>query len=253
MKINRFKKISANKYKIFINDKTLILYDEIILKYNLLYKKEIDNDLLLLIEKDNYKASIYDIALKYIGVRMRSVKEIKEYLLKKEFNINEVDEVINKLLNQNLLNDKIFAKSYINDKLNLTNSGLDKIQNELLKLGVEEDIIDKEIKTIDVNIIKDKLKNIINKELKINNKLPLLKIRNKILNKCITLGYKLEDINEILSNMDVTSSSDIKKEYNKLYNKYKTKYEKYKLESTIKSKLYQKGYTIEEINNIFDN
>jgi len=66
MKINKFKKIGTNKYKIFFDNDTLTIYEDVILKYNLLYKKEVSNELLVEINKDNYKASIYDIALKYI-------------------------------------------------------------------------------------------------------------------------------------------------------------------------------------------
>ena len=84
MKINKFKKVGLNKYKIYSDNGVLTIYEDVILKYNLLYKKEIDDTLLEKINMDNYKASIYDSALKYIGVRMRSEKEVNEYLLKKE-------------------------------------------------------------------------------------------------------------------------------------------------------------------------
>lgn len=253
MKINKFKKISSNKYKIFFDNHTLIIYEDVILKYNLLYKKDIDSNLLLQINEDNYKASIYDTALKYINVRMRSKKEMYEYLIKKGYDYNNINDTIQKLLDQNLLNDIAFCKSYINDKINLTNSGLDKIKNELLKLGIEEDVIDESFNNIDKSILNDKLIKIIDKELKINSKLPLIKLKNKIINRCINLGYNYDSINEILNNTSIISNSNIKKEYDIYYKKYKDKYEGYKLETFIKSKLYQKGYSSDEINKIFEN
>lgn len=250
MKINKFKKVGTNKYKLFLDDKSILVYEDVILKYNLLYKKEIDDELLLKINKDNYKASIYDTALKYIGVRMRSKRELEEYLIKKNFDEKDIKDTIDRLLEQGFLNDKEFCKSYVNDKIHLTNSGLDKIKNELIKLGINEDIIKSTFETIDENILYEKLSRIINKEIKINSKLPVNKMKNKIVNKCINLGYKLENINEILNNSTLTSYSNIYDDYNKLYKKYNTKYEDYKLKSTIKSKLYQKGYTLEEINEV---
>lgn len=252
MKINRFKKIGTNKYKIFFDNDTLTIYEDVILKYNLLYKKEIDNDLLIKITEDNYKASIYDIALKYIGIRMRSKKELKEYLIKKKFDNEDVDDVINKLLNQGFLNDINFCKSYVNDKLYLTNSGVDKIKIELIKLGIEEDIINDTISNIDKNILDEKLNKIISKEIRINSKLPIGKMKNKIINRCINLGYSLDKINEVLDNNLLISTSNINDDYNKLLKKYSSKYEDYKLKSVLKSKLYQKGYTIEEINKVVD-
>ena len=77
MKINKFKKVGTNKYKIYFDNDILTVYEDVILKYNLLYKKDIDDDLLHEINKDNFKASIYDTAIKYISIRMRSVKELR--------------------------------------------------------------------------------------------------------------------------------------------------------------------------------
>ena len=179
MKINKFKKIGSNKYKIYFDNESLIVYEDVILKYNLLYKKDIDNDLLIEINKENYKSSIYDVSIKYISVRMRSKKELEEYLKKKKYDQKDIEETIKRLQSQDLLNDEKFAKSYINDKLYLTNYGLTKIKNDLLKLGVEEYIIDAIVNNIDLQVINDKLSKIIDKELKINSKLPTNKLNNK--------------------------------------------------------------------------
>lgn len=250
MKINKFKKIGSNKYKIYFDNESLIVYEDVILKYNLLYKKDIDNELLIEINKENYKSSIYDVSIKYISVRMRSKKELEEYLKKKKYDQKDIEETIKRLQSQDLLNDEKFAKSYINDKLYLTNYGLTKIKNDLLKLGVEEYIIDAIVNNIDLQVINDKLSKIIDKELKINSKLPTNKLNNKIINRCINLGYNYEDILNILNDKNIEGNSNIEYDYKKIYEKYKNKYDEYKLNAVIKSKLYQKGYTIDEINNI---
>ena len=252
MRINKFKKVGSNKYRIYFDNKSLLLYEDVILKYNLLYKKEIDSDLLLEIDEENKKASIYDTALKYISIRMRSIKEMREYLIKKKFDSKDINITVDKLISQGLLNDKTFAISYVNDKIHLTNNGLDKIRNDLINLGVEENYINEALSNIDHSILLEKLNKIIEKEIKINSKLPIGKMKNKIVNRCINLGYKLEDINNILSNYNLVSTSNIKNDYEKLYKKYCNKYDEYKLKSVLKSKLYQKGYSFEEINKIVD-
>ena len=103
-----------------------------------------------------------------------------------------------------------------------------------------------------LRILNDKLIKIINKELRINSKLPIGKLKNKVVNRCINLGYKLNDINEILDNISIESNSNIENDYNKLYKKYSSKYDEYKLKNVLKSKLYQKGYEIDEINKIIN-
>ena len=250
MKIIKYKKIGSNKYKIYFDDSNIILYEDVILKHNLLLKKEVDSELLVEINKDNYKASIYDIALKYIGIRMRSKKELKEYLLKKKFDSSDIENVIQKLEYQGHLNDDYFCKCYINDKINLTDNGIDKINNDLIKLGIEESVIDEKLFNIDKDILNEKLNKIIVKELRINSKLPIGKLKNKVINRCINLGYNLNSINEILDNVNIESNSNIENDYNKLYKKYSSKYDEYKLKNVLKSKLYQKGYEVDEINKV---
>lgn len=250
MKINKFKKISKNRYKVFIDEEEFILFENVILKYNLLYKKDIDIELLENIKIDNIKEEVYNVALSYIEVRKRSKLEIYKYLRNRKYSENDIELAINRLENQKLIDDLSFTKSYINDKLYLTTSGPYKIKNELINLGISEDIISECISNIDKNIIINKLNRIIEKEIKINKNLTIYKLKNKIINKCINLGYLYEDINEILSNISIVSSCNIKNDYDKFYLKYKNKYDEYKLKEVIRSKLYQKGYSIEEINMI---
>ena len=79
MKILKFKKVSKNKYKIFLdNDSNITLYEDVIINNNLLVKKEINHDELVLIEKENNNISAYEVALSYIEIKMRSTKEIKD-------------------------------------------------------------------------------------------------------------------------------------------------------------------------------
>lgn len=250
MKIIKYKKVGSNKYKIYFDNDEIVLYEDVILKHNLLLKKEIDNELLIKINEDNFRASIYDTALKYISIRMRAKKEIEEYLKKKKYDYNDIKECIDKLEINGHLNDNFFCKCYVNDKINFTNNGIDKIKNDLIRLNIAEDVINECISNIDKNILNEKLNKIINKELRINSKLPIGKLKQKIINRCINLGYNLHDINEILDNMDIKTNSNIMDDYNKLYKKYSSKYDEYKLKKVIKLKLYQKGYEMDEINKI---
>ena len=85
MKIIKYEKKGNNTYKIYLeNNQTINLYEDVIIKNNLLYKKEIDEFLLEKLDIDNNKEDIYNKCVKYISVRIRSINEIKEYLKRKE-------------------------------------------------------------------------------------------------------------------------------------------------------------------------
>ena len=64
MKITKFKKMSGNKYKVFLDNSDIIILNEnVILDYNLLITKEINNDYEEIIKANN-KYFIYDMVLK---------------------------------------------------------------------------------------------------------------------------------------------------------------------------------------------
>ena len=78
MKILGIKK-QNNKYKIKLEDNiTIETYDEVIIKNNILYKKEIDEELKNKIEEENKYYETYNEIVKLINKKLRSEKEIKK-------------------------------------------------------------------------------------------------------------------------------------------------------------------------------
>lgn len=233
--------MSNSKYKIFLdNNESIILNEDIILDNNLLYKKEI-LDLDSLLEK-NYKNDIYNKVINYISIRIRSKKEVLNYLKKYDLFDLDIDYIINKLIKNNLINDELFAKCFINDKINLSYDGPYKIMRELNKHDIND--INNYLNNIDFNIWVDKINTIISKQLKINKKYNGYKLRNKIYLYLINLGYDSSMINEILNKFDfnILDNKDII--YKKLYNKYSKKYDSDKLEKIIRKKMYDMGYNL---------
>ena len=96
-----------------------------------------------------------------------------------------------------------------------------------------------------------KIKKIINKKIKNNHTLYKKMLINKIRNDLIKLGYEIEIINKLLSNIDYQDDElIINKEISKAIKKYSKKYQGKYLEAKIKMYLYSKGidYNI-DINN----
>ena len=248
MKIISIKK-QNNKYKIKLEGNvTLETYDDVIIKNNILYKKEIDEKLKKIIEEENKYYDTYNEIVKLINKKLRSEKEIKEIMNKKE--IKNQEEIIKKLKQSNLINDELYTKAFIHDRISFSNDGINKIKNELQNQGIEDNIIENELNKIDKEEQNKKLEKLINKKIKTNTKYSEKIIKQKLINYFINLGYYKEDIIKILDNTKTNNNEIIKKEYNKLINKYKSKYDEEKLKYIVKQKLYQKGYSIEEINNI---
>ncbi len=250
MKIEKIKK-NGKKYIIILdNGLEIKTFDDVIINNGLLYNKIIDDDLLDKINKENDYYNIYYKVVNYISKKLRSEKEIIDFLDKN--NILDKNKIINKLKSINLINDLNFAKAYISDRINLSNDGIYKIKNDLLKHNIDLGIIDNELSKIDDEIINKKIEKLINKKIK-NSKYTGFKLKYKVVNELINLGYDKSKISEIYDNLDIKNDDLIIKEYNKLYNQLSKKYQGKELEYKINVKLYNKGFTKEEIDCIQKN
>lgn len=240
MKIKKYIKVSSNKYKVILdNNDYLILYDDVVLKFELLLKKEIDD--IDKIKEYNNKYVLYDKVLSFISKKIRFEKEIRNYLSKYTNKEEDIEYIIKRLYENNYLNDKKYIKSYINDKINLYLDGPIKIKKSLINLGFNSEEIENELEVFNDDLINERISKYINKSLKNNNKSMYI-FKNKMLVNLINLGYLKEDI---LRNLNLISFDDSNlrlKEEEKLRKKYKNKYTGYELDMFIKRKLYEKGY-----------
>ena len=240
MEIRKFKKVGKNKYKIFFDNEELTLYEDIILKYNLLVTKEITLDNLDEIIKENNDYDAYNLALNYIEVKMRNRKELYTYLNNKGFDKSLINETISKIDKLGLLNEDAYIKAYINDKVNLTLDGPYKIRKGLLDLDFKEKDIDSYLNTFDNDIWKNKLEKLVNKKKSVMKNKSYYMFIQKMKNDLYNMGYDSEMIDSFLEN--------VKYESNALNHDYEKAKKKYSNDNTkLINYLLRKGYSYEEI------
>ena len=248
MKVVKYKKMANSRYKVYLDDShELLLYEDVILKYNLLIRKDIDEKLIIEMDKYNQECDVYYVALNSIKNRFRSVNELRGILLKKEYPMDLVDKAISKLLEQGYLNDRSYCKSFINNQMITTNNGPYKIIRELNEKKVDSTIIDEEIEVFSSEEQIPRIKKLIEKGIKSNHNRGGVVLKQKIYNDLKNLGYDISLINSIISTYDFGNNLDIaKKEYDKLYKKYSRKYSGDELKYKIREKMYLKGLVYEE-------
>lgn len=203
MKIEKYKKIKEDLYRVLLDNGEIIdIYEDVILANNLLYKSEIDQSLLDKINIENNYQLAYNISVKYIMVRLRSINEIKVYLTKKGYSKDLIDKVIEKLIKNKLLDDEVFTKAYINDKLNFTNVGKYKLINELTtKMKVDNSVVYNVLESYE-EVWNDRIDKLINKYLKSNKKYRGNTLKNKLYIYLVNLGYDKDKVISILNNYD---------------------------------------------------
>lgn len=203
MKIEKYKKIKESVYRVFLDTGEVVdVYEDVIVKNNLLFKKEINQELLNKINIENNYQEAYNQAIKYIAIRLRSIEEVKIYLEKKKYSKDIIDKTIQRLINNKILDDKVFANAFIKDKLNFTQKGKYKLKAELAKVKVSNDIINECLNEIEDELWLDRIDKIITKYLNTNKKYSDNVLKNKLYIYLVNLGYDknlvINKINSIL-------------------------------------------------------
>lgn len=250
MKILRYKKKNKSLYEVELDNRlTLLLYEDTILKYNLLLTKEIKEEDLSTIKDYNLECEVYYKSIDILKSRIKSIYELKQLLLKKEYPEPLIDKTINKLIKQGYLNDRVYARSYINNQILTTSNGPYKIEKSLLDKKIDQSIIEEELNEFSEDIQISKINKIIEKKIKSNHTRGGSILKSKILNDLKNLGYPTTLTTKEINKYNFTNTSDIaKREYEKLYRKYSRKLSGKELDYKIKQSLYQKGLSYEEEN-----
>lgn len=200
MKIEKYEYTKKNTYNIYLsNGEVITLNEKVITNNELLLKKEIDNNLYDKLMYENSICEAEEKAIKYISIRLRSIKEIKDYLVKNNYPKEVIDKAVDNLIKNKYLDDNVFTKAYIKDKLSFTTKGDYKIKMELINLGIEQSIIEENMSLIDDEIITNKIKKIIDKDIRTNKKYNGQELRNKIYNHLVTQGYSKEKVINIIN------------------------------------------------------
>lgn len=200
MKIEKYELSKKNNYNIYLsNGEVITLNERVITTNELLFKKEINNTLYDKLIYENSICEAEEKAIKYISIRLRSIKETKDYLTKNNYSKEVVDTAVNSLIKNKYLDDNIFTKAYIKDKLNFTTKGDYKIKMELTTLGVDQNIIEENISQIDTEILTNKIKKIIDKDIRTNKKYTHQELKNKIYNHLVTQGYSKDKVINIIN------------------------------------------------------
>jgi regulatory protein len=93
-----------------------------------------------LVLKDQ-QARAYDAALRFLGARPRSEREIRDRLARHEFDVQVVDRVIERLRRIQLVDDVAFAAYWVEQRATHRPRGSRLLKQELRHKGVDQDVV----------------------------------------------------------------------------------------------------------------
>lgn len=148
MIINSFNLKSKNNSNIFLvstNSGDYILHSDVIVKYGLTLG-EIDDNVFKRACEESEVLIATIVVNKYLNSRMKTEKQIKEYLIKKGFSKSSIEQVVKKLKEYKIIDDSEYAKSFI--RSNANNSKL-RLKKKLSQSGVDKNFIEQEMEYVD--------------------------------------------------------------------------------------------------------
>ncbi len=147
-------KIAAQKKdptrkSIFLNGKYAFgISPETLLKFPLSVGQKISNRQLWILKFHEEYQQGKRKALKYLGRRLRSEKELRTYLKRKQISPRNSDRIINYCLKEKYLDDVDFTRAFINDQLNLNRAGINKIRMKLFQRGIDHNLIEQQLNAL---------------------------------------------------------------------------------------------------------
>lgn len=93
---------------------------------------------------ERFKA--YRMALNYLSYRPRSVREVETHLQGNGFLRKAIIHVLQRLVNENVLDDETFANFWIENRIRFKPRGIYALKWELKQKGVAEEIVGKALK-----------------------------------------------------------------------------------------------------------
>ena len=89
-----------------------------------------------------------DLALQLLSYRGRSRREVVEKLEKRRLSPEAVEATLIKLEQAGYLNDHLFAKTWVNERIEIRGYGRQRIKSELISKGIDATIINSEIERV---------------------------------------------------------------------------------------------------------
>ena len=176
------------------------IHSDIIVK-NGIKLGEINDEIFYSSVQDSSEIIAFNLCVKYISSRLKTEKQIKDYLYKHEYKKTTVDKVVEKLKNYGIVDDKIYVDSYIKSNSNFSKN---KVKQKLFSVGVKSENMDTQLEDIDdfESAIKHAEKFFKTKEINKQN-------LDKIIRRLSGMGYSWDTIKSVLNKLKIDTDEEI--------------------------------------------
>ncbi|WP_125714767.1 recombination regulator RecX [Companilactobacillus kedongensis] len=192
----------------------------------------------------------YGDAANYLSYQLRTKKEMRDYLYKKEYDYPTIEAVFKKLIDLHYLDDEAYAKSFINTQLNTTVNGPKIIEQKMVQKGVPSLIIQDKMAQVDEDILLENASKFAEKQARKQRRASFQQQMTKVKQSLYQKGYSGDIINEAIDNLDLEKDDDTELDnLRKMVNKVSHRYDN---RSKLITYLMGKGYRYDAIKQVLD-
>ncbi|MED4475622.1 recombination regulator RecX [Oceanobacillus caeni] len=251
-------KRTKNRYNIFLTNGDQEEYafsvdEAVLVEFNLRKGLEMSDSMIeMLLEKDSIQKS-YTMAIHFLSYRMRTKKEMREYLVKKEVIPEQITIIMERLIKEKLLDDKLFAEMFVRTRMNTSSKGPLLIKKELIEKGVTSAIVEEAIHLYPYEAQFEKVSKMLEKKINAGKRESYKQQIQKLQANLLQKGFSQAVISDAISQMNEGEDKEaewdaIVYQGDKLLRKYSKKYEGFILQQKLKEAMYRKGFQVEYIN-----
>ena len=145
-------KKQQHRYNVFVDDEfAFAVHEDVLMKHRLFKGQSVPPDRLAEVLRDEERQDAYVKAVRWLGSRPRTEKEIRSYLMRKEYEPATIDDCLKRLAEQKYVDDERFSRSLAEERLRRQGKGKQWIKQELLQKGVDKSTVQEAVGAIDAD------------------------------------------------------------------------------------------------------
>lgn len=193
-------KKSAGRVNLFIDGKFVVGLDlETAVKEKLEVGKELSEEEIKHIIEASDRQKILDKVFNFLSYRPRSKKEVRDYLVRKKVDGEEITDIVKDLSERKYLDDEEFARWWIEQRMTFRPAGRRLLKMELQQKGVEEEVVEKILGDKEIKISGEGLtRTVAEKKWKVLGRLPSQEAREKLVAALARRGFDWETIKRVV-------------------------------------------------------
>jgi regulatory protein len=154
-------------------------------------------------ELDEYRGAaeqskVYNLALRYLSFRMRSKREMSDYLRRQECIPEQIEVVMRRLEAEGLLNDELFSVSWVATRQSLRPRSKWRLEQELIAKGIAHDDMASALSEIDSDTELEQLVQLAERK----QRLPQYRDPAKLMSYLGRQGYRYDLIKKALERLN---------------------------------------------------